>query len=195
MNGIILAGGRGKRIATEKPFIDIGGEKIIKRLIDIFSGLFDETIVVTNSPEQYADFGVTLVRDVITGKGPLVGIYSGLLKSTRKYNFMVACDMPFIHPELIKYMGSLIADYDLIVPKIDGYYEPLHAIYSKNCLDKIVGLIENKRFKIQDMFKAIKTRLVSKEEVVRYDPCLTSFFNINSTEDLKKAEKMADTVF
>lgn len=145
MTGIILAGGRGERISLEKPFIEIGGKKIIERTVDLFSRLFDEIIIVTNSPEKYSDFGVILTPDVILGKGPLMGIYSGLLRSSGKYNFVAACDMPFIQSGMIAYMKDLVGDYDLIVPEVDGYYEPLHAIYSKDCIE-IIGKLAEKGY-------------------------------------------------
>jgi molybdopterin-guanine dinucleotide biosynthesis protein A len=191
MTGIILAGGKGRRILSEKTLIEIGGKKIIDRIIDLFCRLFDEIIVVTNSPDRYASSGVTITPDVILGKGPLVGIYSGLLSSTQLYNFVVGCDMPFIQSELVEYMGALTEDYDLIVPEVNGYYEPLHAIYSKNCIDKIRRLIEKKTFKIQELFEKVKLRPITKDEIIRYDPRLISFTNINTKEDLIRAKEMA----
>jgi len=192
MTGIILAGGRGRRISAEKPLIEIGGKKVISRIIDIFSGLFEEIIVVTNSPEKYEGLGVIIAGDVILGKGPMVGIYSGLLVSSHQYNFVVGGDMPFIKAEFVEYIMSIERDgFDVIVPEKNGYYEPLHAIYSKSCMHNMRKLIKEGKLKIQDLYKILKLKTVIEEITIKFDPHFTSFFNINTKEDLMRAEKIA----
>lgn len=184
ITAIILAGGKSSRMGYDKALIEIEGVTLIKRQLKLLKRFFKEIIIVTNSPQKYRLRGVKLIKDIIRGKGPLGGIYSGLIASSSFYNFVFACDMPFINSGLIKYMVSLKDNFDAVVPKPKKGYEPLFAIYSKDCIPKIRAIMRTGNLKVLNLFKKIKIRELKKKELSRFRDPLSLFMNINTKEDL-----------
>lgn len=184
----ILAGGKGTRFIAHKGLLEIKGISIIKRQVDILRPIFSNIVIVTNSPQFYRDFGVVLISDIVSDRGPLGGIYSVLKQSEALYNFIVACDMPYLNPFLIKYMRSKINGYDLIIPELDGRLEPLHAFYRMTCLGVIENQLKNNNLKIASFFPYVRIKKISKEEFSQFDSEKLSFMNINTPKDYEKVK-------
>jgi molybdenum cofactor guanylyltransferase len=187
MTGIILAGGESRRMGTDKAFLDVEGRPMIEHILAVFSTLFRKTIVVTNTPERYRTYDVEVTSDVLDIRGPLTGIYSGLLRSDDEYNFVAACDMPFLNPRLIAYMGEVAAGYDAVVPQFSGFLEPLHAVYRMGILPAIETQIRKQDRRIRGIFDHIQVRYVTEEEIARFDPQKRSFRNLNTPKEYKEA--------
>ena len=184
MTGIILSGGENRRMATNKAFLKIGGEFLIERILQVFKGLFNEIIIVTNTPELYISYDVILVDDLIKKRGPIAGLYSGLLNSRNNYNFVVACDMPFLNRSLISFMMGFIKGNDIVVTRYNGLVEPLHAIYSKSCLPVIESCLNKNDSGLRDLLGVCKVRYIEENEISKIDPEMRSFININTPDDL-----------
>ncbi len=135
---------------------------------------------------------VRTVFDLYPGKRALGGVYTGLVHSTSFHNLVVACDMPFLNTELLRYMIELSSGFDAVVPRLGGKVEPLHAVYSKNCLTPIEELMEQGDLRVYRLLDLVKVRYVEQREIDRFDPEHLSFFNINTKADLEKAEELAD---
>lgn len=192
MVAIILSGGNNRRMLHNKAFLQMGQKSIIEREIEVLSTLFSRIIVVTNTPENHEHLRVSLVSDVVPGKGPLGGIYSGLMASKDKHNFVVSCDLPFLNAGLISYMIELTEGHDVVVPRLNGLVEPLHVIYSQHCLIPIKRRLDRNELKIQSFFGEVKVRYIRESEIKKYDPKGITFFNVNTEEDLEKARLMAE---
>jgi len=192
MVAIILSGGNNRRMLHNKAFLQMGQKSIIEREIEVLSTFFSRIIVVTNTPENHEHLRVSLVSDVVPGKGPLGGIYSGLMAPKDKYNFVVSCDLPFLNAGLISYMIELTEGHDIVVPRLNGLVEPLHAIYSKYCLIPIKRQLDRNELKIQSFFGEVKVRYIRESEIKKYDPKGIAFFNVNTEEDLGKARLIAE---
>lgn len=186
MTGIILAGGENRRMSTNKAFLKIGEEPLIERILRVFSGLFEDVIIVTNNPELYVSYDVILVGDLIKKKGPMAGIYSGILNAKNTYSFTVACDMPFLNRSLISFMMGFVNDNDIVAPRLKGLIEPLHAIYSKSCLPLIESYLNYEKKGLKDLPEGCKVRYVEEDEIMAIDPEMRSFININTPDDLKR---------
>jgi molybdopterin-guanine dinucleotide biosynthesis protein A len=184
MTGIILTGGKNTRMGENKAFIEINGTKIIERTLEIFKRVFDEIILVTNSPLDYLDYDVRIVTDLIRGKSALGGIYTGLFYASCEHAFFAACDMPFLQRDFIEYMAGKIDSNDIVVPNPPDGFQPLHAIYSKRCLPHIRNLIDKDKLKIRGFYKKSKTLLITADEIEKFDPEGRMFLNVNSREDL-----------
>ncbi len=188
-SGIILAGGKNTRIKTEKAFIQLNGKTtLIQNTLELFKKIFPEIIIVSNNPEAYLKFDVKAVEDLIKNKGPLGGIFTGLCFSTSEINFIVACDMPFLNLDLIKYILQKPNDYDVVIPQNNNQAETLFARYSKKALPVILSHLIEDELKIQDVLSKLKVLKIGSQELKRFDPEHLSFFNINTQEDLKKAK-------
>jgi molybdenum cofactor guanylyltransferase len=187
MTGIVLAGGENRRMGADKAFLPIAGSPLIEHVLRPLARLFREIIVVTNSPERYAAYGVSVVRDAFDKRGPLTGIYTGLLHSNDEYNFVVACDMPFLNARLIAYMITLAEGYDAVVPTKGEFMEPLHAVYYRGIVPVIEERIRQNDQRIRNMFATLRIRYVLKEEIGRFDPECKSFRNLNTRQDYEEA--------
>jgi molybdopterin-guanine dinucleotide biosynthesis protein A len=187
MAGIILSGGENRRMGVDKAFLKVGGVPMVEHVLSVLKGIFDKIIIVTNAPHLYSMYEVKVVTDVYDKRCPLTGIYSGLLNSTDEYNFVVACDMPFLNAGLISYMIGLAEGYDIVLPCVGGLAEPLHAVYHRGLMPLIENRIQQNARQIRGIFGASRVRYVTEEEIVRYDREKRSFINLNTPLEYKEA--------
>ena len=192
---IVLAGGRSSRLGKAKHNETIAGKSLIERTIDKLSLLSTEILIVISERQSKSAFssyspGKTVV-DLYPEKGPLAGIYTGLVHSSNPCNLTVACYMPFLNTALLHYMIDLSADFDVVIPRIGRYREPLHAVYSRACLRPMEDLLDKGSLKISDLLDLVRVRHVEKDEIERFDPGHLSFFNINTGADLERARILA----
>lgn len=192
MAAIVLSGGSNGRMLRNKASLRIGQKTIIERETEVLATLFSTIIVVTSTPETHKHLEARLVADLVPGKGPLGGIYSGLVASKNEYNFVVGCDLPFLNAGLISYMVDVKNGHDIVVPKLNGFLEPLHAVYSKNCLIPVKRQLDRNELRIQSFFAEVKVRYVRESEIKKYDPDRISFLNVNTEDDLRKARLIAE---
>lgn len=210
ISGIVLAGGRSRRMGVDKAFLDLGGQPLIEIVLGRLSRVADEIIVVTNEPEKFASLGIALVGDVYRGQGTLAGIHAGLQAARYQYSLVVACDMPFLNPNLLRFMALLAADYDLVMPRLmpekeptastaeaakrakDRNLHPLHAIYSKACLPHIEETLQGDDWRVIAFLPTVRVRYVERDEIELFDPQHLSFFNINTPADLDRARELTN---
>ena len=188
-SGIILAGGRGSRINKNKALITLPeGKTLIQKCMDELKKVFTQILIVTDQKEVYGDYDACVVEDLIKQTGPLGGIFTGLCYSTSYYNFVIGCDMPFPQIGLIKLLLEKCSEQDVVIPEVGGEVEPLFAVYSKNCLPVIFNHLQRCDLKIRHVLRKLKVEKVGEKEIDAVDPERLSFFNINTSEDLKKAQ-------
>ena len=195
IGAIVLAGGKATRLGRNKAVEVIGGQTLIERVVRQLKTLSSNILIITsgkgNGIPHIPD--VEIAADINPDDGPLGGIYTGLAASRCFHNIVVACDMPFLNTQLLSYMAGLSQDFDAVVPRLDnGYVEPLHAVYSKACLDSISPRLEQGQLRVDLFLKDVKVRYIEVEESRRLDPQQLSFFNINSQSDLDRAIAIAD---
>jgi molybdenum cofactor guanylyltransferase len=191
ITGMILAGGKNLRMGQNKAFLEVQGERIIDRIKRIFVEIFEEVLLVTNSPADYLNLNLRTVTDLYRGKGSLGGIFTGLFHASFSHAFVVACDMPFIKPALISHLAGLSQGYDIVIPRTDDGLQPLHAVYSRKCLPFMEDLLRSGNLKILDFFPRVKKREVLTEEIIPFDPQLVSFLNLNTPEDLSRIQEFS----
>jgi molybdopterin-guanine dinucleotide biosynthesis protein A len=187
VTGVILAGGSSRRMGTDKSLLDLGGKPIIGHVIDVLTESFSRVFIITNDPKRYARFGLPTMPDIIYGTGVLGGIHAGLYYLRDDAAFFVASDMPFIKPAVIDYLIGAFHDTDAVVPCLAGKYEPLLAVYSKECLTTVEKALAGHKRRPVDFLAGVQTRMVSEDELYPVDPGLISTFNVNTPEDYRKA--------
>jgi len=190
MTAIILAGGKASRMkGQDKAFLKIDNKPLISTQLKLLKFFFKEIIIVTNQPGKYSGIkGARVISDIVAHQGPLGGIYSGLMASTSAYNFVVACDMPYIDTGLIEYMHKKSLGFDAVVPRLNKRYEPLYAFYSKNCLKFIGQLLDKKMFRTNALFSKIKVKEITENEIGQFALGEKIFTNINTREDLANVD-------
>ena len=192
---IILAGGKSLRFGHDKVLERVGKTSLLEQVISRIDSLSKDIIIVTAKKRTFAPLAnhpkVKMVSDIFPGQGSLGGIYTGLVKSGSFYNLVIAADMPFLNEPLLRYMIEVSNGFDFVLPRVKNLYEPLHAIYSKNCIAPIESILKQGKKVIIELFDHVKVRYVEDEEVDRFDPQHLGFFNINTKEDLELARKIA----
>jgi len=194
MTSIILAGGKSSRLGQNKALQVIEGKSLIQWVVDCLTILSTEIIIATAHGEAIpcsSTVRIKTIADIYPGKGPLVGIYSGLIASSSSRAIVVSCDTPFLSASLLEYMTQICSTFDIVVPRIKNEVEPLCAVYSKNCLAPIQELLERDERQIRRLFDMVEVKYVEEHEINRFDPRHLSFFNINSQTDLDRARKLA----
>jgi len=195
INCIILAGGKSIRLGHDKVLERVGNTSLLERVISRIDSVCKDIIIVTAKKRTFAPLAnnlkVKTVCDILPGHGSLGGIYTGLVESDSFYNLVVAADMPFLNESLLQYMIEVSDGFDFVLPRVNNLYEPLHAVYSKNCIAPIETIFNQGKRVIIELFNHVKIRYIEDEEVNRFDPEHLSFFNINTKEDLETARKTA----
>lgn len=194
MTSIILAGGKSSRLGRNKALQGIGGKSLIQWVVDHLATLSAEIIIATARGEAIPCSSTARIRtvaDTHPGKGPLAGIYSGLVASSSSRAIVVGCDTPFLSVSLLQYMTQICSTCDLVIPRIEDKVEPLCAVYSKDCVAPIRELLEQNELKIIELFRMVKVRYIEEDEIDSFDPEHLSFFNINSEADLERARRLA----
>jgi len=188
---VILAGGNSSRFnGMDKSRIVINSRPLIEHTIEKLTTCFDDVLVVTGPNHCYNLPHVKIVRDQQPNCGPLMGLYCGLNASETSINFVIACDMPFINQEIIQFLLSHADRADVVVPIVNGYREPLMALYNKTTLPAIHKHIQQKKYKITAFYADVTLCEIPEEQIRKIDPQLHSFFNINTTEDLARAQQL-----
>lgn len=190
--GVILSGGLATRYdGTEKALLRVGGVRILDRIYEIYRELFEEIILVTNSPQKFLEWDLLIVSDLFPIRSSLTGIHAGLFYMTSPFAFMSACDTPFLKKEMVEtVIGRIEAQIDIVIPETSAGFEPLCAVYSKSCLSAAQHHLEHEKLKVIKAFRKSRIKTISEKVLREFDPDLRSFFNINKPEDLKTAEKM-----
>jgi molybdopterin-guanine dinucleotide biosynthesis protein A len=195
ISGIILAGGKSLRLGHDKVLEKIGDKSLLEQVVSRIEPFCKNIIIVTADERAFSSLEknpkVRTISDIYPGHGSLGGIYTGLVESSSLYNLIVAADMPFLNESLLSYMIEISDGYDFVLPRIGNFFEPLHAIYSRNCITPIKSILEQGKRVIVELFKYVKVRYVETEEVDRFDPKHLSFFNINTAEELELAREIA----
>ncbi len=189
MAAIILAGGKSVRMGENKAFIEVDGLPIITRIYTLLKDLFQEVIIVTNQKDSFRNFDSKIYTDLLPDKGALGGLYTGIFFSSFQYSFCVACDMPFIKKSLVQYIIQNTKGEDVIVPRTSDGLQPLHAIYSKNCLKPMRKIIEQGKYKIIDFYHLVRVKIVEENDFLTLDPLRESFINVNTPEELVSIRK------
>lgn len=188
VSGILLAGGGSRRMGGKsKALLEVGGRRIVERAASVLCKVFREVLLITNSPEDFRFLGLPMLTDLLPGRGSLGGLFTGLSACAGNYGFLVACDMPFLSVEVIKYMVDMIEGFDVVLPRTSGGFEPLHAAYSKECLPHIQGLLKREDLKIANFFDKVRMREVPEADLIRFDPELRFIMNVNTPQDLEQA--------
>lgn len=180
LTGIVLAGGKSSRMGTDKGFISWKGKPFINHSIDAVKPLVKNILIVSDH-KQYESLGYKRIEDVFPEKGPLSGLYSGLLKSETQLNVVLSCDIPLISVEVVEILlSAYIEGTNAVVCKTDNKMMPLVALYSKNCIDRCQELLKNdERSMMQLLEKLDRVIYVSLNQQQA-----KQVKNINSSKDL-----------
>jgi molybdopterin-guanine dinucleotide biosynthesis protein A len=190
-SGVILAGGKSSRMKFNKAFAEIGGRRVIDIIIQKFNGVFDETIIISNDPDEYAAMGLPVYTDIYPRLGPISGIHAALSYAACETVFVLGCDMPFMSMDLVKFMLELLDGHDSVIPELDGFLQPISAVYKKTCLPVMTNCLEQQLLKLVLVFKELDAVRLYESDMKRFGEVRDMFINVNDERALNLARSIA----
>lgn len=187
VTGVVLAGGRNSRMGSPKALLRVGGLTIIERVLDAVKQVAHEVMVISNERHVYASLGYPVIGDLYPGTGPLGGIYTGLSRASHHWILVAACDMPFLTGIAAKTLLDRRKGFDLVVPRVGVFPEPLFAVYGKECLSPVENKLMAGKYKISGVFEELRVCYVDEMELGNPAVVRKLFFNVNTPEDLAVA--------
>ena len=199
VTGVILAGGQSRRMGANKALMQLGDDSLIGHVIRRMRRVVDELLLITNSPTEYVHLDVPMHGDIIPNTGALGGIYTGLTHASQNTVLCVACDSPFLNPNLLAYLASVLDEYDAVMPytqsetpadhnDVQITLQTLCAAYSKRCLPIIASMLRDSELRVHALQERAHIKRISPEVWQDFDPEGMSFFNINTPEDFESAD-------
>lgn len=193
-SAVILAGGKSTRMGINKCTVLFHGKPLIYWPITLLKEVVDEIIISVSmnndasALKNYFKDEVCIINDEQSDFGPLMGILSSFKKAKGEYVALSPCDSPLIPIELYKMLFDLADGNDGAVPMVNGFWEPLHSVYKKepmiSAIEKVVKMGKNRPI---DTYEYLNIKQLTQDEIMQFDPNLTSFVNINFLSDLQKA--------
>jgi len=164
ITGVLLTGGKSRRMGRNKALLKLDGKELIERNLETLNKVCSEVVISSNEDDLYKGYGYPVITDDIKGKGPLGGIYSVLKKAKNDHLFFAACDMPFLHEEAIRYIYREMNDFDAVVPYALGRIHPLHACYHKRILPLVEEKVLNDKLRLTDVLGECRTKIIKVEK-------------------------------
>lgn len=180
-------------MGTDKALIPFRGQPLIRRVIERVQPLADELFVITNSPEAYRFLNLPLVSDTVEGRGALGGLYTALSQASETLVAVVACDMPFVSRGLLSACRDALVeqDWDAAIPRTGLGFEPFHSVYRRAaCLEMVKAALNEGRWRVDSWFAQARIRYFEPQEVLQFDPLGQAFINLNTPEDVERAEAL-----
>ncbi len=192
---VILAGGESRRMGTNKALVEIKGKALVERVLERVGPLFEEVMISAHGDEGYSYPGTKILKDTLEGRGPAVGVSAALQAASNDWVFIVACDQPLVSAALIRKLAALAVNgtSDAVVPRAGGRVQTMCALYKKTCLAPLEERVKRGRrglVRFLEDTPALEVRYVGEEELAEADPKLTSFIDVDTKEDLTRAEEL-----
>ena len=198
-SAIILAGGFSSRFGQDKGLLLLLKKPLIRHVLSATNGIVDETIIVVSSESQAENFAkvvdsnVNIVVDIDDVRSPLIGASTGFRKTQGEYSLLLPCDTPLVSTRILLLLFELCTNRNAVIPRWpNGYMEPLQAVYrTKPALEAAESAFSEGKLDIRSMVDRLGgVRYISTLVLQQLDPKLRTFFNVNTSLDLKKAESM-----
>lgn len=207
IQAILLAGGRSRRMGTDKAVLSLGGIPLIERLIHELTGVADRIIISTGSTNSklYSSYGQVTVSDMYEDAGPLAGLHAGLSISDSLWTLVIACDMPFANKGIFRMLmkeaesaESTNKDADqhfglplieAVIPSVNGRLQPLMAVYRRSIMEDLERELRGGRHKVTDWALGLRARYISGEQLADASGLPTELldYNMNRPSDYEKA--------
>lgn len=190
VTGVILAGGKSRRMGEDKRFINVGQATLLDRSCSVMAASFPEVLIITAQDSEPLEVqGCRVLQDLIPDCGSLGGLYTGLSRATFERIFVVACDMPFLKREMISFFVDHDPEADIVMGRLPTGLQPLHAVYGKRAVPHLERMARTKQLKIQEIVSepSLKITVVNSSAWAHLDPVSQSFRNVNTQADLDAA--------
>lgn len=191
---IILAGGKSSRLGFDKQLLQYNGKHLIDMLLDLLTPIFQEIIIVSNTPAVHLRRDCRVVGDTFTESGPLGGLHAGLSAASFPICYLTACDMPWISNAYIRFLMEYHRNYpkaEAVVTRLGDMLEPMNGLYAKALGPRIETLLKNDLRKMTALLDVTETHYVAESVARRYSSDWQMFDNINTPEEWERFQKLS----
>jgi len=193
VGAFVLAGGQSSRMGRDKAFLELDGQALIRRMLELTRAVAPVTRIVGNVEKfrAYAE----VVDDEFPGCGPLAGIQAALRASEEELNLILAVDMPFVAAEFLQYLVQQAAASDALVtvPRAEGRWQPLCAVYRHAFAETAEQSLREGKYKIDPLFQRVKVFSIEEPELRERGFTAEMFRNLNTPEDWRSAQVSAES--
>ena len=179
VTGVLLAGGTSRRMGYDKASIEIAGQTLVSRSLDLLRRYFCKILIAGDRPDLALP-DIPAVPDIYPGSA-LGGLFTGLAAAETEWIFVAPCDMPYPDHRILQILLDHRARYDSVVPRTPKGNEPVFALYHKNCLPHMERMLRNKQCRIHDFYPCVKVRFLDWNELP--DGWERSLLNVNTEEE------------
>jgi len=176
-----------------KAFLPWRGTTLLEHVMETLRPLVNELIVSVDEAHRFRHLDARIVEDLVPGAHALGGLYSGLKAAAHPRCFVCACDMPFLHPALIRFLDEQAAGFDAVVPQTPQGLQPLHAVYAKSALPAVAERLRGSSRDLLGLLAHLRVRIVTIDEMRPFDPTGRSFLNVNTPADYLEAQHVASS--
>ncbi len=192
---VVLVGGESRRMGTDKALVELGGARLVERVLDVVMPLFSDVMIGAHKETGHVESlrpGVRVVTDFLEGRGPALGVASALSAAKSDWLFVISCDVPRLSGELVKTLAGMRSGVEAVIPVVDGRSQTMCAFYSSKCLTPLTERVKEGRRSIDGFLKdtELPVRYVSEDELLDADPDLLSFMDVDTPEELEKARAL-----
>ncbi|MCZ6631952.1 MAG: molybdenum cofactor guanylyltransferase, partial [bacterium] len=190
VGGIVLCGGQSRRMGKSKAWLQVGQKTMLSRIVDIVRETVSPVAVVAGHGQSLPPLppDVILIRDPVSSKGPLMGVYMGLkhLRHEVEAVFVTGCDTPLLRRECIEFLIHRLDKWDIVAAKEGDFFHPLFGVYRTSVVSQIIPLLRDNRLSLQGFLGTCKTRGISLADLSVVDPTLDSIRNVNTPEEYQE---------
>ncbi len=190
ISGVVLAGGKSRRMGTDKRLVSVHGKSLLDRVLSVFLDLFPEVLLVLAEEDlRKPDGRIEMVTDIVPGCAAMGGVYTGLWYARHPRIFVAACDMPFLSPDVVAHFVKTAPEADLVLAQLEHGLQPLHAVYSKKCASFLRDMMDAQDLRLQHLAdqRGLNVRRLPESEMKTLSPRLLPFLNLNSPDDVEFA--------
>ena len=183
--GVLLAGGASRRMGQDKACIKVAGEPLYIHALELLR-LYFKTVIIAGNRKYLSREGIPVIPDSYPGSA-LGGLYTGLFTARTDWIFVAPCDMPYPDPRILELLIELRSDSDAVIPRTPNGYEPVFALYHKNCLPHMEIMLRNNQFRIHDFFQRVRARFLDWQKMPT--GWERGLLNINTSAQLAELRK------
>ncbi len=183
---LILAGGESRRMGRDKATLPLGEKTLLQHVADTLQPLFPQLLLSVRQPRP--ELAYPQICDTLENAGALAGLLAGLAAAPTDWVFAVACDMPFLHPAVVRHLAAQRDGFQAVVPVVQGHEQPLAAFYHRSCLATFTQQPHNG---MRKQLQHLTVCYVPDTALTPLDPALHSFFDLDTPQDWARAGTLA----
>ncbi len=185
VTGVLLAGGKSRRMGQDKALLRLNGLTLFEHSLSLLQQFFTTILIAGDRPDLSRP-EIPAIPDIYPGSA-LGGLHTGLQAAETDWIFVAPCDMPYPDARMASLLLRHRTGVDAVVPRTEDGYEPVFALYHKNCLVPMEQMLQQKQYRIYDFYQRIQIRYLDPPQLPR--GWKRSLINLNTPAQLARIKE------